>query len=282
VIRIYTEKRISPKKRAAIGIPARIRGVTVELMELGRPEISDSPADHQQKFRPLVGGISAVSVHQGSYGTLGYFVQDTAPPPPHKKAQWYILSNAHVLNTSPTGVETMQPGGGDGGKNPDDFVGKLTAYTYANLDAAIAKIDTSASAQILGLNGPYGFAGRVPVGLRVVKSGRTTGVTEGEIIDDHFVGNIDYSGHGTSALGQGIKLVSDCLLIKSTERSGVFLDVGDSGSLVLDDKSMVAVGLIFAQTVTARGAHRGIANKMTNVMKAFPDKRLVDPGTTWP
>jgi hypothetical protein len=183
-----------------------------------------------------------------------------------------------VLNTSATGVETMQPSSGDGGKNPDDFVGKLTTYTYANLDAAIAKIDTGATAEILGLGAPYGVGGRARVGLKVKKSGRTTGVTAGEIIDAHFESDIAYTRIGQP----NDRHMSDCLLIKSTERSGVFSDGGDSGSLVLDDESMVAVGLLFAAAEGSNGAKRGIANKMTNVMKAFPDKRLVDVGTSWP
>ena len=178
VIRIYTEKRMSPQKRAASRMPAQIGGVPVDLMEIGRPRSAASPAAHRKKYRPLIGGISAVSMYRGlRAGTLGCFVEDTAPPPPHQKAQWYILSNAHVLNGAPSGLETMQP-----------------------------------------------------------------------------------SGKG----------------------SGVFVDGGDSGSLVLDDGSMVAVGLLFAGAETDRGAQRGIANKMVNVMRAFPDKRLVDHGTSWP
>jgi hypothetical protein len=276
VIRIYTEKRMSPRQRAASRIPARMGGVPVELMEIGKPESADSPAAHRGRYRPLIGGISAISANLGgAAGTLGYFVEDAAPPPPGKKAQWYILSCAHVLNSAPTGIETLQPAGGDGGKNPNDFVGKLTAYTYANVDAAIAKIDTGATAEILGLAGPYGTA-KPRVGLKVTKSGRTTGVTVGEIVDDSFVVRINYASQGV------IRNYASCLLIQSTQNSGVFMDGGDSGSLVMDDGSKVAVGMIVSQAVSPRGAHRGIAHPIISVMRAFPDKRLVGNGTSWP
>ena len=90
VIRVYTAKRITPRQRAKSGIPLTMSGVPIDLMEIGEPVPEGSPAMHRKKYRPMVGGISAISAHQGGSGTLGYFVQDAAPPPPGKLSLIHI------------------------------------------------------------------------------------------------------------------------------------------------------------------------------------------------
>jgi hypothetical protein len=276
VIRIYVERILSrQKKKGARSLPATIGGVPVEVVAIGRPEASAGAAGHIEKKRPLVGGISITAAYQSnSYGTLGYFLRDN-PPPPNQKPQWYILSCAHVLNGHTSDVETMQPSAADGGKKPDDYVGTKYDDTYTSVDAAISKIvDTEAKAELVGIDPPIG-AKQPELNGPVKKSGRTTGVTEGRIVDVDLVMKVNYKGQGVE------RTFKDCLMVESAVAGKGFGDHGDSGSVVLDRDDRFAVGMIFA--VSGKGGKaRTIAHKMINVLEVFPRLMMVAPNTSWP
>jgi hypothetical protein len=152
-----------------------------------------------------------------------------------------------------------------------DFVGKLTASTYVGVDAAIAKIDTGAVGEIMGMVAPIG-ATKPVLRQEVRKSGRTTGLTAGQVIDEAFVVNTRYPAGVVSTY-------SGCALILGNQASGRFMEGGDSGSLVVEQGQLLAVGLIFAQT---SAAHLAVASNMMNVLRAFPGRGLVLPNTSWP
>lgn len=88
------------------------------------------------------------------------------------------------------------------------------------------------------------------VGMAVRKSGRTTGVTQGEITVVDATVTIVYSGNTTATF-------------RDQFLTGPMAEGGDSGSLLLDS-DMHAVGLLFAGSDKST-----IYNKITNVLQAL-------------
>lgn len=269
-IRVYVERKLArshvPKGRL---LPAKIRGTALDVVEMGILE--------QIRMRPLLGGISVHNTNGGLTGTLGYFVRDRKPPAPPaaaaalgalipSKPYWYALSCAHVLNNA-AGPETIQPSQQDGGQAPQDWVGAESLYTYDGVDAAIAKIDVGAVAQIVGLPTPRG-TGKAKEGMTVAKSGRTTGVTYGKVIDD----DLELKGKWKGFRG--------CIYVENEHRD--FVENGDSGSLLVDPLSELAIGLICIGERLPGKFKRGIANPIAAVLRAFPLQMLVQPGETYP
>ena len=113
---------------------------------------------------------------------------------------------------------------------------RLTAYQETPglnwVDAALAKPLNLAvfKADILGIGRPLGSK-EVGLGDEVKKSGRTTGYTEGQIIQIEVTTSVMYGGRAATFSGQ---LMANAMSAP-----------GDSGSIVLD-KQNYAVGLLFA------------------------------------
>jgi hypothetical protein len=191
-------------------------------------------------------------------GTFGAVVTDGK--------DYFILSNSHVLADSGRGKKgdvILYPGKYDGGKNPADKIGVLqnfipfkTGSDFVNeVDCAIASIDPEKIpfllSQIKGLSVPKGIV-NPRRGMQVVKVGRTSGKTVGEIRDVNFRTTINY--------GTGIGTVGFLDQIYCTR----YTKGGDSGSLVLESSSNKAVGLHFA------GSDDGsIFNPITSVLDAL-------------
>jgi len=200
------------------------------------------------EVRPLVGGISlSAYVTKGDAiylyaGTLGMVTYDDK-----------ILSNAHVIAMNPDtyefldiGKPIIQPGSYDGGRS-GDRVGELEAYipidfapgakNYA--DAAIGSIDDGVGAspgEQFSEEGNYWIEGwaEVSQGDIVRKSGRTTGVTTGEVLYTNVSVTVWYGDKSTYFVDQ----------IVVTQENWSFAAPGDSGSAV--DKNGKFVGLLFA------------------------------------
>jgi hypothetical protein len=85
------------------------------------------------------------------------------------------------------------------------------------------------------------------IGMRVKKSGRTTGVTEGIVLACDVSLFVDYSsmGYGTALFVEQIATTP-------------MAEPGDSGSLTVDT-DLYSIGLLFAQTTT-KTFHNGIQN----------------------
>ena len=82
----------------------------------------------------------------------------------------------------------------------------------------------------------------VPVFLNqsVAKHGRTTGLTFGTVVDVSFDGNVSIDGQ--------VAYFENQIAIAGTY--GSFSEVGDSGSLILDNPGSHPVGLLFAGDAT--------------------------------
>jgi hypothetical protein len=202
--------------------------------------------EREEVVRPLVGGISLSAYLPGQYyaGTLGMVTYDDK-----------ILSNAHVIAIEPDtdnflalGTYIIQPGYGDGGRL-NAKVGELEDYMPIDFDpeaenyadAAIGSIDSGVDASYgeqFGEGGNYWIEGwtGVSIGDTVRKSGRSTGVTTGEVINTNISIWIEY-GDQTARFVDQIAVAQD---------NWSFAGHGDSGSAV--DKDGEFVGLVFAGT----------------------------------
>ena len=185
----------------------------------------------------------------------------------------YILSNWHVLdNNNPIGTACLQQSPNDGGTAADK-VGELTrSYLGTDGDCAITRITANRySARILGLN-VIPRRGRSPqLGDKVVKSGRTTGVTHG-IVDRAFVrAPVKYSRPSGAIYTQRVEsfdIRNDPALPAS---GGEISLAGDSGSLWMRKNSdgtvsTTCVGLHFAGSAASGGGDSASACFITSVL----------------
>lgn len=203
-------------------------------------------------------------------GTLGSIVEDST-------GTHYLLSNNHVLAESDqarVGDSIVQPGLIDGGCTPYGQtgatvrpVGTLSAYvplssTQTNVDAAIARIDTAAvdssgailqigsqQSGLLAASPPAGGTGEAlsagsfsSGSLRVVKSGRSTGLTCSTIESISQNVNVDYFKDCAQSTSYLTKTYTNQISIGGNS----FTDAGDSGSLILDASNAQPIGLFYA------------------------------------
>lgn len=122
------------------------------------------------------------------------------------------------------------------------------------MDCAVATIDAGlegdVNPEIKGLGAPKG-ATTPRRGMQVVKVGRATGMTTGTVKDVHFHFWMHYDGVGKVGF-------------RNQVLCSRYAAPGDSGSLVLEKKTMKAVGLHFA------GAERGsVFSPINKVLRAL-------------
>lgn len=187
-----------------------------------------------KKTDPMIGGISVSPDYWSwteSFGTLGFVVYD-------KNRNPVILSNEHVICRE-------NPQVGDDVSQPyrvwfGDLAAKIIAWKKGNIeykdrtygiDAAIASIAEGRSATVGEI---YGFKDKPQgitspqLGMEVIKSGVSSDITKGRI--DGF-----YDVKSPNMKNQiGIR-----------SGSGVFSEKGDSGSIVVDCKDNLVIGLLW-------------------------------------
>lgn len=210
------------------------RDVPTDVVELG-PIVPEALAQRT----PVVPGFS-IGHGDVTAGTLGAILGPRNRP--------RILGNSHVLADSGealVGDPILYPGPLDDGDTEDviahldHFVPFDTSGSFVNtMDAAVATIVRERRAEVrtrIALLGvvPTGTA-IATRGMKIVKVGRTTGLTRGEVRDVNFRFVLDYGG-GMGPVG----FVDQVLCTR-------YSDGGDSGSLVLEEGSGRAVGLHFA------------------------------------
>ena len=238
----YVQKKVSLKKlKAEMAIPPTVpesisgpEAIPIDVIPIGKfvPEIN--------AIRHPVQPGNSICHADDTAGTLGAIVT--------KGNALFLLSNSHVLARSGTakkGDAIVYPGPADGGKMPDDLVARLadfkkftTGGDFVNrVDCAIAKPTAARLAEVVsairGLGVPKGTI-KAKRGMKVVKVGRTTNKTIGEVRDVNFRFTLTYP-----KLAAEVGFVDQVLCTRYTKP-------GDSGSLVIDQESGRAVGLHFA------------------------------------
>ena len=263
-IRVYVDV-LTPEVEARV--PRTIAGYSVELVESGRfkalslmaPLKLATEPSRTSRLRPAPGGCS-IAHYLVTAGTLGGVINGL------------ILSNNHILANSSTfeapaasaGDPILQPGPADSG-TMDDQIATLQSYvplsmTGLNLvDVAWARplSPDLVSEEILGLGFIQGVAEPV-LNMQIQKSGRTTAVTTGSIIDVNATVTVEY---GSS------------ITLKFTDQvvTSYVADAGDSGSLGLDMNNNLW-GLLFA------GSNElSLFNKVGNVFASTPFAPLAIP-----
>ena len=177
-------------------------------------------------------------------GTLGAIVYD------NKTGEPYMLSNWHVLHgpDGKLGDRILQPGSHDGGSVRKSVAGRLVrSHLGLAGDCAVASIEgRGVDDQVLALGVTPVKFGKVDLDDKVVKSGRTTGVTHGIVRRVGVVVRLAYGSAGFHDIG-GFEIRPN------PEKPADDLEIskgGDSGSVwLIDDDSEnadVVVGLHFA------------------------------------
>jgi len=259
------------EKAGVRGIPSKIDGVPVIQKAVGKIEAlhhrnghnggpgggEDPPTDPpaagptDKQPRPVPIGVST-GHFDITAGTIGARVKDGS-------GNVYALSNNHVYaneNLATVGDNVLQPGPYDGGVNPTDAIGTLSSYVPIDLsvggtnrvDAAIAASSTSMlgnSTLSDGYGTPKSTTVGVAINMKVMKYGRTTGLTKGTVWAINATVNVGYDS--------GVATFVDQIIVNG----GTFSAGGDSGSLVVADGKgrMKAnkgkpVGLLFAGSAT--------------------------------
>lgn len=154
--------------------------------------VAEAAASNRKKrLNPIVPGVSVANT-KVSAGTIGCIVFDQNNGTP------YVLSNWHVLN-GPTGVlgdDVVQPGPADDNRVQLNRMGKLVRSHLGHAgDCAVASIeDRQSKAEILDLGIKPEQLAEAELGDKVIKSGRTTGVTHGIVRRVLTIAKINYGG----------------------------------------------------------------------------------------
>jgi hypothetical protein len=256
-LRVYVEKKIPREELAPEDIlPTQVGGMPIDVIE-GKFRAHDDPADHQIRHQLLKGGISIGNLLLGGSGTISASVFDNL------SGQQMVLSNWHVLCgrlNCRVGEPIIQPGnGGADGGGAADLIARLARWRFDDqVDAALAVLSGQrfCTDDLLHLGRVSTRVGSAVLGMHVMKSGRTTGVTDGKITDVSADITIDYQG------SLGVRDLRNQLIIKNGNQVSL---PGDSGSLWVDD-DLRAVGLNFAGQDDGT---LGIANPIGFVIEAL-------------
>lgn len=261
----------------------QIRSHVAQAMGVSAASTEDMPVNiivtgvieaqpHRFRMRPAPGGIS-VGHFRVTAGTIGCLaIGRTAP----RNSRLMILSNNHVLADTNGGVFgdcICQPGTADLGRCPADQIAVLERFVPINFAAGAVNFVDCATGwawpdrvrrELVHLVGgvPQFFRiGSVPVApalnMAVGKSGRTTQLTRGTIIDISASVNVSYGA-------KGVALFRDQISIRGAGGT-LFSAGGDSGSSIWTwDPARQPVGLLFAG-----GNGITFANKMGRVLAAL-------------
>jgi len=275
---------------AGARIPRDIDGATTDVVETGRIRALQAPT---QRFRPAPGGVS-IGHRDITAGTLGCLVRkdgttfilsnnhvlansnDAALGDPILQPgpiDGGAIATDHLATLeafAPIHFTVPEPArtGGFAGMVTGllnagcRLVGSRTRYRSVALqrttnlvDAALARplFAADVTDEVLGIGTIQGTAPGT-LGLRVRKSGRTTGLTTGEIVQVDVTVDVEYGG------GR-IARFADQLM------AGAMSQGGDSGSAVLDEQNRLT-GLLFAGSDTST-----VINRIEHVFAALGVER---------
>jgi endonuclease G len=216
---------------------------------------------------PIFPGISVCNV-SGTAGTIGSIVYDKKTAEPH------ILSNWHVLNGSDgeIGDPIVQPGPFDDNSDVEEnIIGMLVrSHLGVAADCAIASIENrDFDSRVFELDViPMQFS-EVTLGDKLIKSGRTTGVTHGIVRRIFVTAKINYGGNVGAVKVGGFEIGIDPDF--PAELNEISMG-GDSGSLWLfkDNENRVtdnAAGLHFAGEGSSNPDEHALACYIHNVLE---------------
>lgn len=185
--------------------------------------------NHSLRYRPLLGGISIFNPLVGKSGTIGLIVFDS------NEAPW-ILTNYHVL----AGERALPLAAPEPIYQPsEDCMPPVAIFDGSRadmvLDCAAAKVESGVpvSREILCLPPIASLPAAPDVGMRVLKSGSSTGITEGVV---------------TGVNGFEVEISVPHQFPPVFDVSGG----GDSGSVWVERSSLAPVALHYRGNLTGR------------------------------
>jgi hypothetical protein len=296
-VRVYVkEKKRKDSLTASELIPPDIKGIPTDVNTVGEFEFHDD----NTKYRPIKAGIQIsnriIVLNEAgngtvmSRGTLGCIAIDTTDDAPVILSNWHVLygtsgrTGDKVYQPPPTSIPPVQLGDLPVRPTDDaDKIGVLRRKEISNsVDGAIGAIDVSSCCHCCGIhfsNEIMGLSesGRPPrntivgderavSGMAVFKVGKSTGRTEGVVVDDnHPAFVITKDGTTFTFSGQ--------IAIQHVDNTKPFSTHGDSGSVIINLNNKI-VGLLFAggKKVKVKGVERpfaSIANHISDVLTAL-------------
>lgn len=249
-VRIQHRDLIGSSKLAGIEKAARNE---VDVQYVGELTKQAAPPTSPHRVRPIRPGTS-VGHYDITAGTLGAFVRVDDSERPR------VLSNNHVLadeNRAAVGDDILQPGLLDGGQAGLDRIASLERFVALDasglndVDAAVAVLDEELEFDhtLAGITCTGGLAAVENVD-RVVKRGRTTGLTRG-VVTAIEVDNV------VVRFSTGVLRFDNQIEVAGSD-AVVFSKGGDSGSLIVEERTGDGVGLLFAGSDQGGPHHTGV------------------------
>ena len=262
-VRLYVLKKVAAGAlpRAA-RLPGRVFGVPTDVIEspLASFHAPSCTASRRRRLQPIMGGISAAHAAVGFAATLGCFCRSKLPG---ETAKQFILGCSHSfanLGSAAPGSPILQPAAADAGGSAAGGVRVarlvrsapiVLGFGGANrVDAAIAVVGNRVARPVICSIGTLTGITAATEGMIVRKHGRTTGYTEGQIVDismDAFV--VDYVGGLQAIFVNQYRIeptIGYAAPADEVAYDGAFAAPGDSGSVVVEVGTRRAVALHFA------------------------------------
>jgi len=273
VLNVYVAERMSMDEAKSVLVDSfGVRSLSSDQRPVNI--IHTGPIDayaHRHRERPAPCGISVAHV-KVTAGTQGALARGRSGP---RQGRLLLLSNNHVLansNDANAGDPIVQPGPFDGGVDPADRIAILEKWVPINFAAGATNFVDCATGWcwpdrvrrefIYRSGGAWAYfrVGSTPtpavMGLPVGKSGRTTQLTSGRVIDVNASIRVNYGGGRVGNFVEQITIRGN---------NTVFSQGGDSGSLIWTwDSRRLPVGLLFAG-----GGELTFANKINRVLDAL-------------
>ncbi|MEU9448753.1 DNA/RNA non-specific endonuclease [Streptomyces sp. NPDC048277] len=203
-LQFTVERKATPEGLDALGTSRIPASITVDGVEVPTDVIERSYEPHfrvvaeaqkperKTRLNPIAPGASVggVTVTAGTVGCIVFDKTDGTP---------YVLSNWHVLQgpDGQPGEEVVQPGRFDDNQISRNHLGVLKrSHLGPAGDCAVATIEEGRGfdPKILELDVAPQELGESALGDKVIKSGRTTGVTHGIVRRIQTMVKIDYGG----------------------------------------------------------------------------------------
>ncbi|MGH7597208.1 MAG: hypothetical protein ACREOI_12705 [bacterium] len=203
----------------------------------------------------LCGGLS-ISNEIYTFATLGGLVIDRTTNAEMILSNWHVLVGRWGVRQ---GARIYQPGRRDGGSEKDVIATLTRDAMTANLDAAVAMLNGRRKMLNEQLHlGPVTGVGQAQLGMKVVKSGRRTGVTYGHVTAIEGIARMFYD--------RVERIIRHVVTIEPSQAHADVSAGGDSGSWWLNAETRQAIGLHFAGSDSPE---RALAHDMQTVLEAL-------------
>lgn len=194
-----------------------------------------TPPNRKRRWRPAPAGVS-LGHPDSTAGTMGSPALET------DAGETVVVTNAHVaapIDAAGVGDPVYQPGPADGGSDGDSLGSLHDAVTISregtnSVDSALVRVDAAdVTDTVLGIGSFDGFE-EPRMGATYTKSGRTTGVTTGDL-------------RGRDARIRVRGYYRDPVVFTGVDMFGPMSAAGDSGSFIgVVEESFSATHLLFA------------------------------------